>query len=151
MFGQLLPSPASSPEATPTQARHGRHLSVPCPPSPAPSDLSGHTSFDTPRRCSAPGGLWGGAGIPEVVIHPPEEEVFRMEDRQDHISHQDLLFPHSDAGKYPSARLCMVWLQHPLTPPSCSRGSDWLYWAAPSSAVALSKASPFITTQDQKL
>lgn len=42
-----------------------------------------------------------------MVVHPPEEEekeeeVFRMED---HFSHQDLLFPHSQTGKYLSAWL----------------------------------------------
>ncbi|XP_044062784.1 sodium-driven chloride bicarbonate exchanger isoform X3 [Siniperca chuatsi] len=106
LFGRLLPSTASLPQTTPTQFHHGRHLSEPCPPSLTPSlpgpltdaPPSGHASSGAPRRCSAPGGLWGGAGIPRVVVHPPEEEAFRMEDEQDHVSHQDLLFPHRHTG-----------------------------------------------------
>ncbi|XP_076592754.1 uncharacterized protein LOC143324284 [Chaetodon auriga] len=103
LFGRLRPSPASSPQTTPTLSRLGRHLSEPCTPSPTPSLIadppSGHASAGTPRRCSAPEGLRGGAGIPQVVVYPPEEEeeVFRAEDKEDFLSHQD---PSCDSGKY---------------------------------------------------
>lgn len=105
MFGRPLPSPASLPQTTPPMFQRGRLLSE---PGPAPSLLevppSGHASSGAPRRCSAPGGLWGGARIPQVVVYPPEEEqeVFRMEDTQED--------PPGLSGKYESARLCMVWL-----------------------------------------
>lgn len=118
LFRRLLPSPASSPQTTPALFRHGRHVSEPCPASPTPSlpaliPPSGHSSPGTPRRCSAPEGLWGGAGVPQVVVYPPEEEeVFRMEDKEDHLSHQD---PHSHSGKYLSARCDFVFYTNLFT------------------------------------
>ncbi|KAM8735413.1 sodium bicarbonate cotransporter 3-like isoform 4-T4 [Acanthopagrus schlegelii] len=110
IFGRLLSSPASSPQTTPPQFQRGRFLSEPGPPSPAPSLLevppSGHASSSAPRRCSAPGGLWGGARIPQVVVYPPEEEqeVFRTEDTQeDPHGHSGLLAsPHSAPGNLDS-------------------------------------------------
>ncbi|XP_026173710.1 sodium-driven chloride bicarbonate exchanger-like isoform X1 [Mastacembelus armatus] len=92
-----VPSLPASPQTSPSLYRHDRHLSEPYPHGlTVPSPYS-------PRRCSAPGGLWG--GIPEVVVHPPvkeedeeenEEEEFR--DKQDGLSCQDLQFLHSDSG-----------------------------------------------------
>uniref|UniRef100_A0A671Y6T8 Anion exchange protein n=1 Tax=Sparus aurata TaxID=8175 RepID=A0A671Y6T8_SPAAU len=100
MFGRPLPSPASLPQTTPSLFQRGRLLSE---PGPAPSLLkvppSGHASSGAPRRCSAPGGLWGGARIPQVVVYPPEEEqeVLRTEDTQED-PHGLLASPHSAPG-----------------------------------------------------
>ncbi|XP_008289962.1 sodium bicarbonate cotransporter 3-like isoform X3 [Stegastes partitus] len=96
LFGRLLPSPTSSPQTTPTM---GRHLSEPCPSTLTPSlprsflDASplGQAFSGMPRQYSAP------AEIPEVVVYPPEEEdeVFKMADKMDNLSCQDLLVPHT--------------------------------------------------------
>ncbi|KAM4579721.1 sodium bicarbonate cotransporter 3 isoform 2-T2 [Odontesthes bonariensis] len=100
LFGRLLPVPASLSESLPPPYHHGRHMSVPCRPvhaSPlAASPNEGHApSGEARRRCSAPEGL-----IPEVVVYPPEEEeeVFKMEDVQEELPHQDQLFPQSLSG-----------------------------------------------------
>ncbi|XP_071326318.1 sodium bicarbonate cotransporter 3-like isoform X2 [Trachinotus anak] len=95
LFGHLLP-----PSPPPAVYPHGHLLSEPCPPSPTsllPASLLDAPSSGSPCRCSAPEGLFG--RIPEVVVHPPEEEeVFRTEDGQDRVSCQDLHIPHSDTG-----------------------------------------------------
>ncbi|XP_070692196.1 sodium bicarbonate cotransporter 3-like isoform X1 [Pempheris klunzingeri] len=108
LFGRLSPSPSSSPRFS-----HGRHLSEPCRPSLPPSPLAslapppppGHAPSGVPRCCSAPEGLLEVAGIPQVMVYPPEEEeeeeeeeVFMMEDKQELVSHQELLFPLSHTG-----------------------------------------------------
>lgn len=94
-FGRLLAGSASSSQSL---YRYGRHFSEPSQPDrltlPIPS----------PRRCSAPEGLGAGAGIPEVVVYPPEdeeEEMFRVEDQDGVLSHRDHLAP--ETGKYGTA------------------------------------------------
>uniref|UniRef100_A0A8C4E8I7 Anion exchange protein n=1 Tax=Dicentrarchus labrax TaxID=13489 RepID=A0A8C4E8I7_DICLA len=111
LFGRLLPSPGSSAQTTPTLFRHDL-LSEPCPPSPTPSlpasfveaPPSDRASSATPRRLSAPEGLWGGVGIPQVVVYPPEEEVFGMNDEQDQDPHSLLASPHSAPGNLDNSK-----------------------------------------------
>uniref|UniRef100_A0AAQ5Y6E1 Anion exchange protein n=1 Tax=Amphiprion ocellaris TaxID=80972 RepID=A0AAQ5Y6E1_AMPOC len=94
LFGRLLPSPTSSPQTTPTLSRH---LSEPCPSTLTPSlprssllvpSPSGHASSGAQRHFSAPEGLSGEEGIPEVVVYPPEEEdgVFKMVDEEQELT-----------------------------------------------------------------
>ncbi|XP_037642025.1 sodium bicarbonate cotransporter 3-like isoform X2 [Sebastes umbrosus] len=74
---------SSVPSATPTSPR----ISGPAPSlmdAPPPD----HVLSGAPRRCSAPGGLWGGGGFSQMVLHPLEEEE----------EEEDQLFPLSLTG-----------------------------------------------------
>lgn len=83
---RFFSSPGSLPQTTPIL--YG-HLFDSCPPGVTSSLVeappSGHTS-DAPRCCSAPEGLLGGAGIPEMVVCPLKEE-------------EEEVFPRSHTGK----------------------------------------------------
>ncbi|XP_037531986.1 sodium-driven chloride bicarbonate exchanger isoform X1 [Nematolebias whitei] len=92
LFGRLL-----SGSASPSLYRYGRHLSEPCPPGLIPP-LDHASSDGTLRRCSAPENMLGGKGVPEVVIHPPEEDMFQKEEVQTELLHQDLQLPAGHTG-----------------------------------------------------
>lgn len=113
LFGRLL-----SGSASPSLYRYGRHLSEPCPPGLIPP-LDHASSDGTLRRCSAPENMLGGKGVPEVVIHPPEEDMFQKEEVQRELLHQELQLPAGHTGKY------LAWHGMAFVLTSCSDEAWW--------------------------